>query len=166
MAVMSRTAQGPALTRRTLLAASASAVALLAAGCTFSGGTAADPTAERETDALAGQVGVQESLVAAYRSAAAADAAVGQQVAELAGQAGAQLSRLRSAAPSARSAGGSSAAAPAAPPAGQDVRTWLRGQVTTAADSHAAACLAQTGARAALLGSIAAGLRGQAGRLA
>jgi hypothetical protein len=38
--------------------------------------------------------------------------------------------------------------------------------VAAAADSHAAACLGQSGARAALLGSIAAGLRGQAGQLA
>ena len=43
---------------------------------------------------------------------------------------------------------------------------WLRGQVAAAATSHAAACLEQSGARAALLGSIAAGLRGQDGRLA
>ncbi|MCW2741550.1 MAG: hypothetical protein JWR45_1972, partial [Blastococcus sp.] len=41
-----------------------------------------------------------------------------------------------------------------------------RGQVAAAATSHAAACLDQSGARAALLGSIAAGLRGQDGRLA
>jgi hypothetical protein len=37
--------------------------------------------------------------------------------------------------------------------------------VTATADSHAAACVQQVGARAALLGSIAAGLRGQAGQL-
>jgi hypothetical protein len=43
---------------------------------------------------------------------------------------------------------------------------WLRGQVAAAADSHATASVDQSGARAALLGSIAAGLRGQDGRLA
>jgi hypothetical protein len=38
--------------------------------------------------------------------------------------------------------------------------------VSAAAASHAAACVEQSGARAALLGSIAAGLAGQDGRLA
>jgi hypothetical protein len=38
--------------------------------------------------------------------------------------------------------------------------------VSAAATSHATACVEQSGARAALLGSIAAGLRGQDGRLA
>jgi hypothetical protein len=38
--------------------------------------------------------------------------------------------------------------------------------VAGAARSHAAACIVQTGARAALLGSISAGLRGQEERLA
>jgi hypothetical protein len=46
------------------------------------------------------------------------------------------------------------------------VRTWLREQVTGAAASHAAACARQTGARAALLGSVAAGLRGHEAALA
>jgi hypothetical protein len=83
-------------------------------------------------------------------------------VAELAAQAGEQLERLRAAAP------GGAASAPSSPaaPSGPDARAWLRGQVATAAASHAAACLEQSGARAALLGSIAAGLRGQDGALA
>jgi hypothetical protein len=38
--------------------------------------------------------------------------------------------------------------------------------VTSAADAHAAACPDFSGGRAALLGSIAAGLRGQDGQLA
>ncbi|MGK5112206.1 hypothetical protein MY520_09365, partial [Geodermatophilus sp. CPCC 205506] len=59
-----------------------------------------------------------------------------------------------------------SASAAAAPPAGGDVRGWLRDQVSAAADAHAAACVEQTGARAALLGSIAAGLRGHEAALA
>ena len=84
-------------------------------------------------------------------------------MAELAAQAGEQLARLRAAAP------GSSASRRLVrqrPPAGPEARAWLRAQVAAAATSHAAACLEQSGARAALLGSIAAGLRGQDGRLA
>ena len=45
-------------------------------------------------------------------------------------------------------------------------RGYLRAQVAAAADAHAAACPDFTGGRAALLGSIAAGLRGQDGQLA
>ena len=108
--------------------------------------------------------------MAAYAAVTAADAALGTRVAELATQAGTQLARLRAAAPTTAAAGSASGDAPRRqlrrPPPGTDPRAWLRAQVTSAADSHAAACLGQTGARAALLGSIAAGLRGQAGRLA
>ena len=74
----------------------------------------------------------------------------------------AQLKRLKAAAPGA----GSSASTSAPVPAGTDARAWLRDQVAAAATSHAAACVDLSGARAALLGSIAAGLRGQDGRLA
>ncbi len=42
----------------------------------------------------------------------------------------------------------------------------LREVVTAAASAHARACARQTGARAALLGSIAAGLRGHEAALA
>jgi hypothetical protein len=153
----------PGFPRRTLLAASAAGLALLAVGCTSA------PADERETvtieqaDELAAQVAVQEALVAAYASAATADPALGAQVADLAGQAEEQLARLRAAAP-----GGASSAASSAgeAPAGPDARAWLRGQVAAAATSHATACVDQSGARAALLGSIAAGLSGQDGRLA
>ena len=82
-------------------------------------------------------------------------------MAELAAQADEQLTRLRAAA---RKLGAS--ASPVAAPAGGDTRAWLRGQVAAAATSHATASVDQSGARAALLGSIAAGLRGQDGRLA
>jgi hypothetical protein len=84
-------------------------------------------------------------------------------VADLAAQADEQLTRLRDAAPgSSPSSGAPAESAPAAP----GTRAWLRGQVATAAASHATACVDQSGARAALLGSIAAGLAGQDGRLA
>jgi hypothetical protein len=46
------------------------------------------------------------------------------------------------------------------------VRGWLREQVASAAASHAEACLDASGARAALLGSVAAGLRGHETALA
>lgn len=163
--------------RRTLLAASAVGLGLLVAGCTGSSGNRGDQPSSRQTDALAAQVTAQETLVAAFAAAGAADPGLTAQVADLAAQAAEQLDRLKAASPraatsasSAASSAGSSSAGPsptpAAVPAGQDPKSWLRAQVATAADSHAAACLDQTGARAALLGSIAAGLRGQDARLA
>lgn len=148
--------------RRTLLATSAAGLALLAAGCTSS------PTEQRErvtgeqADQLLGQVGVQETLVAAYTAAGAADPGLAGEVAELAAQAGEQLARLRAAAPGATP----SAVSPGTPPSPGEARSWLRAQVAAAATSHATACVNQSGARAALLGSISAGLRGQDGRLA
>jgi hypothetical protein len=45
-------------------------------------------------------------------------------------------------------------------------RAYLRAQVAATAEAHATACPDFTGGRAALLGSIAAGLRGQDGQLA
>ena len=150
----------PGFSRRTLLVASAAGLALLSAGCTAPGDEREQVTSE-QADELAGQVAVQESLVAAFAAAGAADAGLAAAVAELAGQAGEQLDRLRAAAPGSSTVPTSSAA----PPAGAGARTWLRAQVASTAASHAAACLEQSGARAALLGSIAAGLRGQDGRL-
>jgi hypothetical protein len=150
----------PGFSRRTLLVASAAGLALLSAGCTSPGDEREQVTSE-QADELAGQVAVQESLVAAFAAAGAADAGLAAAVAELAAQAGEQLDRLRAAAPGSSTVPTSSAA----PPAGAGARTWLRAQVASTAASHAAACLEQSGARAALLGSIAAGLRGQDGRL-
>lgn len=152
----------PGFSRRTMLAASAAGLALVATGCTSS------PPAERErvtgeqADQLLGQVGVQETLVAAFTAAGAADPALAGQVADLAAQAGAQLERLRDAAPGATP----SSTSPGTPPSPPEARSWLRAQVAAAATSHATACVTQSGARAALLGSISAGLRGQDGRLA
>jgi hypothetical protein len=149
----------PGFSRRTLLAglAGATGVVLLAACTTDDGDDGGAPTPE-EADRLAVQVGVQEAVVAAYAAAADADPALGAQVAVQSEQASAQLDRLRAAAP------GSTSSAPAAaddPPPGGDVRSWLRDRVGAGADAHAAACADQVGGRAALLGSIAAGLRGQ-----
>ncbi|MGY1824417.1 hypothetical protein [Geodermatophilus sp. SYSU D00079] len=141
--------------RRALLAASAG-LALAATGCT-SGDPGGPAVSTAEADQLAGQVAVQEALVAAYAAAASADPALAAAVGGLATQATEQLDRLRAAAPSS----GSPAPSPAAPPAGGDVRSWLRDQVSAAARSHADAGVDQTGPRAALLGSLAAGLRGQ-----
>jgi hypothetical protein len=156
-------ASGPALTRRSLLAGSAAGLAMLVAGCTSSSssGRKDDAATGKQADALAAQVTVQQTVVAAYAAVTAADAALGAQVAELATQATQQLTRLEAAAPGASTKSAASSAATAVP-AGQDPQTWLRGQIGAAADSHTTACLTQTGARAALLGSIAAGLRGQA----
>lgn len=155
----------PGLTRRALLTSSAAGLALLVAGCTSSGAPPAEPVTDRQAQAMAAQVRVQEQLVAAYRAAAKADPGLASATATLAAQAGQQLDRLRAAAPGARSSSSASSSAPPAPPAGQDATAWLAGQVSATADSHAAACVQQVGARAALLGSIAAGLRGQAGQL-
>ena len=46
------------------------------------------------------------------------------------------------------------------------MRAWLRDQIGAAAGTHEAACAEQVGGRAALLGSVAAGLRGQVAVLA
>ncbi|MGY1604811.1 hypothetical protein [Geodermatophilus sp. SYSU D00815] len=153
----------PLLSRRTLLAGTAAGLGLLLVGCTSGDDDAAAVTPE-QADELAGQVPVQEALVAAFTAAAAADPALGAQVADLAAQAAEQLDRLRAAAPGTSPAASSPAGTGPASPA--EATGWLRAQVATAADSHASACLEQTGARAALLGSLAAGLRGMDGRLA
>ena len=152
----------PGFSRRTLLAASAVGLALLSAGCTSEPVDGREAVTSEQADELAAQVVVQEALVAAFATAGAADPALAAAVTELAMQAGDQLERLRAAAPG----GAASPASSAAAPSGPDAKVWLRGQVATAAASHAAACLEQSGARAARLGSIAAGLRGQDGRLA
>jgi hypothetical protein len=151
----------PGFSRRTLLAASAAGVALLVAGCTSSPDERETVTSE-QADELAAQLAVQEALVAAYDAASGADPALGAAVAALAAQAAAQLERLRLAAPNSAPPAASSSAAPAGP----EAKAWLRARISAAATSHATACLDQSGARAALLGSIAAGLRGQDGLLA
>jgi hypothetical protein len=144
--------------RRTLLAASAAGLAVLVAGCTEEPAPPREQVTSEQADELAAQVDVQEALVGDYAAAGAADPALAAAVAEQAAQAALQLERLRAAVPG-RSA---SAARPSGTaPAGPEARAWLRSRVSEAAESHAAACLDQSGARAALLGSIAAGLRGQ-----
>jgi hypothetical protein len=153
----------PGFSRRTLLAAAAAGLAFLATGCTSSSTDEREKVTGRQADELTAQVAVQEALVSAFAAAGAADPALAGEVADLAAQADEQLVRLRAAAPgSSSSASTPSGGAPPAP----GTRAWLRGQVAAAAASHATACLDQSGARAALLGSIAAGLAGQDGRLA
>jgi hypothetical protein len=154
------TPPSPGFPRRTLLAASAAGLALLVAGCSSPPADQREQVTSKQADALAAQVAVQSTLVAAFKAAGVADPALAAAVAELASQADAQLTRLKAASP------GSSGSPAAAPSVGPDARGWLRAQVAAAADSHAAAAVDQSGARAALLGSIAAGLRGQDGRLA
>ncbi len=158
----------PAGFSRRRLLAGAAGLALLAGGCTSEGSDGPAAQDPPEADRVAGQVPVQEALVAAHDAAAAADPALGAQTAPLAEQARTQLERLRAAAPAATSTATTSpTASPApAPPAGADVRAWLREQVAAAATSHAGACVDASGARAALLGSVAAGLRGHEAALA
>ncbi len=155
----------PGLSRRTLLAGfvGTAGLALLATGCTSEDGDGGPALSPAQADQLAAQVAVQEAVVAAYAAAAAADPALGGQLTPQAEQASAQLEGLRAAAPGATS---SASAAPAGPPPGSDVRGWLREQVGAAAGAHEAACADQVAARAALLGSVAAGLRGQEAVLA
>lgn len=162
----------PGIPRRTLLAASAAGLALLVAGCTSAPPPGPNAVTSKQEDEFAAQVKVQKALVDAYAAAGAADPALQAAVAELATQTGEQFAALKAAAPgalssaSSSSAGSSGAATSSAPAVGPNARSWLRGQVAATAASHAAACVGQSGARAALLGSIAAGLRGQDGRLA
>lgn len=153
----------PGFSRRTLLAASAAGLAFLATGCTSSSADEREKVTSQQADELGAQVAVQETVVSAFVAAGAADPALAGEVADLAAQADEQLARLRAAAPGSTSSAPRSAGdAPPAP----ETRAWLRTQVATAAASHATACVNQSGARAALLGSIAAGLAGQDGRLA
>ena len=147
--------------RRTLLAASAAGAAVLAAGCTSRGADEQETVTGEQADLLADQVAAQTALVAAIEAAGAADPALAAAVTDLTAEAQAQLERLEAAAP-----GSSASPSSAGPPSPAEARAWLRGQVAATAASHAAACLDQSGARAALLGSIAAGLRGHDGRLA
>lgn len=153
----------PVFSRRALLAATAAGAALLATGCTSTSTDRREQVTSEQADGLAAQVAAQEALVAAYAAAGAADPALGAEVADLAADVREQLERLRAASPGATSA---PAVSSSAAPAGPEARAWLRGQVAAAARSHATACLDQSGGRAALLGSIAAGLSGQDGRLA
>ncbi|MGY1812192.1 hypothetical protein [Blastococcus sp. SYSU D00820] len=154
-------APGPSgFSRRAFLAGTAG-LALAVAGCTSGDDGGAPPVTPAQADQLAGQVAVQEALVAAYGAATAADPALAAGIGALAGQAGEQLDRLRAAAP-----GATSSSAGPAPAPGPDVRGWLRAQVGTAAAAHEQACVDQAGPRAALLGSIAAGLRGHEAALA
>jgi hypothetical protein len=157
-------AVGRPFSRRSLLVAALAGTALAVTACTGEAGDAADAVTPAQVDQLAAQVQVQEALVAAFTQAFAASPELATAAAPQADQAQAQLDRLRAAAPGA--AASSSAAGPpaAVDPAG--ARAWLRAQVAAAADAHAAACPDFTGGRAALLGSIAAGLRGQDGQLA
>lgn len=148
--------------RRTLLAASAAGLALVAAGCTSSPPDERERVTGEQADQLLDQVGVQETLVAAYTAAGAADPGLAGEIAELAAQARDQLERLQAAAPGATPP----PVSPGTPASPEEARPWLRAQVAGAAASHAGACISQSGARAALLGSISAGLRGQDGRLA
>jgi hypothetical protein len=154
-------------TRRSLLLAALAGTALAATGCTSGSADDADAVTPAQVDQLAAQVQVQEAVVAAYERAFAAAPDLAAAVPDLADQARAQLDRLRSAAPAGRAAGSAAASSSAGPVVdAAGARTYLRTQVTTAADAHASACPDFSGARAALLGSIAAGLRGQATALA
>jgi hypothetical protein len=150
------------LSRRSFLAASAAGLAVLVAGCTSGSAGGEEEVTTEQADSLAEQVKVQGTLVAAYAAAGAGDPVLKAAVAELADQAQQQLDRLVAAAPGSSASASQGWTAPVAP----DPKAWLREQVSGAAQSHAAACVAQTGARAALLGSIAAGLRGHEVRLA
>ena len=152
----------PGFPRRTLLTGSAAAAFVLMSGCT-SAFSDDDAATRRQVDELSASVTVQEALVAAYAAARAADPSLGTAVAELAAQAEEQLDGLRAAVPGRAGSGtsGSAGSGSAAPSPGPDLRAWLREQVAAAASAHAAACVAATGVRAALLGSVTAGLRGQ-----
>jgi hypothetical protein len=158
---------GRPFTRRSVLVAALAGTALAVTGCT-GGSDDADAVTPAQVDQLAAQVQVQEALVASFDRAFTASPELAAAAAPLADQVRAQLDRLRAAAPGGRATGSSAAASSAAPPVVDPAgaRAYLRAQVAAAADAHAAACPDFSGGRAALLGSIAAGLRGQDGQLA
>lgn len=157
------TAAGTSTRRSFLVGVGVVPLLAVVAACT---GTppGADAVTPAQVDQLAVQVAVQEQLVAGYAAAFAAAPDLAAAASGLAEQARAQLDRLRAAAPSVTGSPTTTSATAAAP--STDPRADLRAQVAAAAQSHAIACLDFTGARAALLGSIAAGLRGQDGQLA
>jgi hypothetical protein len=180
---MSDSSPGPAaagaFSRRTLLAAALAGTAVVATGCTGGDGDRADAVTPAQVDQLAAQVDVQTALVAAFDRAFTASPELAATASVLADQARQQLARLRAAAPGAGSPStGASSRAPATGPPGNSApatgpvldaagaRGYLRAEVARAADAHAGACPRFSGGRAALLGSIAAGLRGQDGQLA
>jgi hypothetical protein len=170
---MSYSSPAPAFTRRSLLVAGLAGTAVLATGCTGGSADRSDAVTPAQVDQLAAQVAVQATLVDAFTRATAASPQLAGTVAGLADQARRQLERLRAAAPGAAASSPSSPSSGGVPTSGSvppldpaGARAYLRSAVAAAADAHAAACPAFSGARAALLGSIAAGLRGQDGQLA
>ncbi|MCZ2824126.1 MULTISPECIES: hypothetical protein [unclassified Modestobacter] len=150
-----------AFTRRSLLVATLAGTALVAAGCTGTPGDVTDAVTPAQVDQLAAQVRVQEAVVTAYDQALSTSPELAASLTPLAAQALAQLDRLRGAAPGDLGTTAAATSGGAAPTDPTEARAWLRGLVGTAAAAHAAACPEFTGGRAALLGSIAAGLRGQ-----
>ncbi|MCZ2838940.1 hypothetical protein [Modestobacter sp. VKM Ac-2985] len=148
-------------TRRSLLVATLAGTALVAIGCTGSPGDVTDAVTPAQVDQLAAQVRVQEAVVTAYDQAVSSAPELAASLTPLAAQALAQLDRLRAAAPGDPGTTAASTSGVAAPTDPTEARAWLRNLVGTAAATHAAACPDFTGGRAALLGSIAAGLRGQ-----
>lgn len=159
-----------AFSRRALLAATLAGTAAVAAGCTTASGEPADAVTPAQVDQLADQLAVQTALVDAYDRAFAASPELAAAAAVLAEQARAQLDRLRAAAPGATpgstAASSPGTAGPVVPADPVGARAFLRAEVGRAWTAHAAACPDFSGARAALLGSIAAGLRGAEGQLA
>ena len=160
----------PAVSRRTVLAALAVGTATLVTGCTGWSGDDAGETGPPERDPLADQVAAQQALVDAYAAAFAASPDLAARAAPLAAQTAEQLTRLQAAAPALpTTAASTTPGTPATPsppaPLPADALGWLRGQVEAAAASHATACPGFSGPRAALLGSIAAGLRGHTTQL-
>jgi hypothetical protein len=162
-----RSAVPGGFSRRSLLVAAAVGTAALATGCTGDAEDAADAVTPAQVDQLAAQVDVQAAVVTAYDRAVAAAPELAAVTGPLADQARRQLDRLRAAAPGGASdpTAPSPGAAPDPAPDAAGAREWLHAQVVSAADAHAAACPGFTGARAALLGSIAAGLHGQGAQL-
>jgi len=159
-----RPAAAGAFPRRSLLVAAGALPVLGALAACTDPPPGADAVTPQQVDRLAGQVAVQAELVAAVEAVLAAAPDLAAAAPAVADQCREQLRRLQEAAPSvttspATTAGTATPSTSAAPL--PDPRAELRTRLTTAADSHAAACLDFTGARAALLGSIAAGLRGQ-----
>ncbi|MCZ2821989.1 hypothetical protein O2V63_16735 [Modestobacter sp. VKM Ac-2977] len=152
--------------RRSLLLATLAGTALVSTGCTGSSGDVTDAVTPAQVDRLAVQVRVQEEVVAGYDQALSSAPDLVTALTPLAAQALAQLDRLRAAAPGDTGTTAAATSGTAAPTDPAEARVWLRGVVAASAAAHAEACPEFTGGRAALLGSIAAGLRGQDGLLA
>ena len=132
---------------------------MLVVGCTAEPADPREQVTSEQADELAAQVAVQEALVAAFAAAGSRRPGAGHRRGRAGGQAQEQLDAAEGR--GARRVRLAVVDLGVPPRPARRPRPGCATQIADTATSHATACLDQSGARAALLGSIAAGLRGQ-----